>query len=647
MKIFLRHVFHYSFFILALSFVSSAAQSEKNATHLVFMIYMSGSDLETIDGAASRDINEIVSAIPSVIPEIKIVLMASGSKEWKNEIDSAEASIYEISDAGLIEIKKGTLQSMGSPKTLTSFLDFVYNNYPAQEYALILWNHGGGPMMGVCFDEQFSVDGLMDSLTLAELEKALAASPFSQRQLALIGFDACLMSSLETAVTVSPYARYMVASQEIEPVSGWDYRFLKHIDAQMSPVEVGKLIADTYFKSLSTMHLPIGISLLNLSLIPAVIAELDEIFDGINLALTYSDYVKLTECRLEVRSMAPTSPNDYDLIDLVDLLLIYHDAGIAACEELIKLIRKMIITNLTNSEFTNGLSVYYPYYNKEAYLENWRKEMIASSSEYDIFLRKIISLWLDESTVDWDCEMNSIQSCLKNDVFHIMLKLNAEQYTDYGRSELYVLNQITPKEYQPLYVTPNVSIHSDYSLEGCYEGTALYFVDDTGDVITDAITYYVHDDALFVPSLLMSDYSEDGIEILPVFLAFLTDKNDTLFLADIVESSNELFTLGKSTIHLEDWNELIIPSYTYMPIYKDNGMPSDFKKWQDASTVCLNHININADGLHPEFRKIQSCENLFGLLQLYDKRNNLAFSELFDLNLNPKQGIQSNIHLTN
>ena len=41
-----------------------------------------------------------------------------------------------------------------------------------------------------------------------------------------IGFDACLMSTLETANVLTPYARYMYASQEMEPGSGWDYTSL-------------------------------------------------------------------------------------------------------------------------------------------------------------------------------------------------------------------------------------------------------------------------------------------------------------------------------------------------------------------------------------------------------------------------------------
>ena len=39
----------------------------------------------------------------------------------------------------------------------------------------------------------------------------------------LIGFDACLMGTLETANIVANYARYMIGSEENEPGSGWNF----------------------------------------------------------------------------------------------------------------------------------------------------------------------------------------------------------------------------------------------------------------------------------------------------------------------------------------------------------------------------------------------------------------------------------------
>lgn len=62
-----------------------------------------------------------------------------------------------------------------------------------------------------------------------------------------IGFDACLMSSLEVASVLAPYADYMIASQETEPGWGWNYAFLSVLSDRAIPGdEMGEYIVDSY-----------------------------------------------------------------------------------------------------------------------------------------------------------------------------------------------------------------------------------------------------------------------------------------------------------------------------------------------------------------------------------------------------------------
>ena len=68
------------------------------------------------------------------------------------------------------------------------------------------------------------------------------------KKLEMIGFDACLMSSVEVASLLSNYAKYMVASQEVEPGYGWDYRFLGDLKSNTSTVDFGMLVVDYYEK---------------------------------------------------------------------------------------------------------------------------------------------------------------------------------------------------------------------------------------------------------------------------------------------------------------------------------------------------------------------------------------------------------------
>ena len=71
---------------------------------------------------------------------------------------------------------------------------------------VVFWNHGGGSLSGVCCDEINE----NDALTLPEINSSLSSVYQNMTdQFEFIGFDACLMGTIETANIASTYARYM------------------------------------------------------------------------------------------------------------------------------------------------------------------------------------------------------------------------------------------------------------------------------------------------------------------------------------------------------------------------------------------------------------------------------------------------------
>ena len=97
------------------------------------------------------------------------------------------------------------------------YIQCCAGRYPASRYALILWDHGGGSVSGYGYDEKFASTGSMD---LAGLDRALGDGGV---KFDFIGFDACLMATAETALTMAQYADYLIASEETEPGVGWYY----------------------------------------------------------------------------------------------------------------------------------------------------------------------------------------------------------------------------------------------------------------------------------------------------------------------------------------------------------------------------------------------------------------------------------------
>ncbi len=210
-------------------------------------LYLCGSDLETNGGAATNDLAELLEV---QLPEnVKIIIQTGGASLWQNEIISAEyTERYLFDSEGLSLIEQLPLANMGDENTLSEFLAFAKENYPAEKTGFIFWNHGGGSIGGAAYDENFGGD----SLKLDEMYRAFSANyelAEGNQPFELMGFDTCLMATVDVAYTFSDVAKYLVASQELEPGNGWYYTGWAGAlaeNAGMDGLELGTIICDTY-----------------------------------------------------------------------------------------------------------------------------------------------------------------------------------------------------------------------------------------------------------------------------------------------------------------------------------------------------------------------------------------------------------------
>jgi len=241
--------------------------------------YLCGSDLESGSGAATIDLFELMEV---KLPEnVKIIIQTGGASSWQNDMVNPEyLERYVYDSNGLQLIEQQPLASMGSEETLSSFLTFARDNYPAEKTSIIFWNHGGGTVTGAAFDENFA----NDALTLDEMYRAFSSTyevseenpPFD-----LIGFDTCLMATVDVAYTFSDIGKYLVASQELEPGNGWNYTGLADGLGQnpaMDGAEFGKIICDTYMEGCELVGTADNatLSLVNLSKVPQLIATYND-----------------------------------------------------------------------------------------------------------------------------------------------------------------------------------------------------------------------------------------------------------------------------------------------------------------------------------------------------------------------------------
>lgn len=213
--------------------------------------YLCGSDLESEGGFATDDLLELLEVR---LPEnVTVVIETGGAAEWWNDmVDASVLQRYVYNSRGLRLVDEQPSASMGERETLADFLRFASENYPADKTAVVFWNHGGGSVAGASFDELYDYD----SLTLDEMYAAFAEvweptlEPGKQ-PLELVGFDTCLMATVDVAYTFCDLSRYLVASEETEPANGWYYSHWLGALARnpsMDGAILGRVICDSYFR---------------------------------------------------------------------------------------------------------------------------------------------------------------------------------------------------------------------------------------------------------------------------------------------------------------------------------------------------------------------------------------------------------------
>ena len=199
------------------------------------MMYVCGSNLESDGGAATTDLSEVLK-IGNQPSDINIVCETGGSTKWYGSNVNADSSFqkdknqrWEVRDGKLYLKQTNSKAYMNNSSTLESFVKWAVGKYPAEKYALILWNHGGA-MEGVCIDDRDPNNSSWpyDYLTNAEVKTAMT-NVFNDATLNLtgkmefIGYDACAMQVQDIAEFNSQFFNYMVASEELENGDGWDY----------------------------------------------------------------------------------------------------------------------------------------------------------------------------------------------------------------------------------------------------------------------------------------------------------------------------------------------------------------------------------------------------------------------------------------
>ncbi|MDH4272805.1 MAG: clostripain-related cysteine peptidase [Candidatus Aminicenantes bacterium] len=363
-----------------------------------FMVYMAGDNNLDPDGVkdlkemkkvgSTGKVNVIAQFDRATGHVAKRYLLRKGGKVT----DDAVASLGKI--------------NAGDPKRLMDFINWGVGNYPADNYVLVLWNHGQGwddtdvyaderhrrlrrlasgrirhalfhtpvrrTLTNASRDAQVRAilldDDAKDFLDNAEMKNVLAeAKRLIKRKLDIVGMDACLMSMAEVGYQIRESADYTVGSEETAPLDGWPYDTILASLAKtpsMTPCDLSTLIVNKYLDSYKPAD-GVTYSACDLSKADTLAAAVAALARTLQARLSNSaERQRILSVRSQVQS--------YDVADNIDLvdfcsLLAASGAGSAvvnACRKVIKAAESSYVVaqgfkgaGMKNS---HGVAVYFP-----------------------------------------------------------------------------------------------------------------------------------------------------------------------------------------------------------------------------------------------------------------------------------------------
>ncbi len=392
------------------------ATSPATAAKWTVLVYLDADcDLEQYGIA---DLNEMETVGSTNDVNIIVQIDRSPDHDQTNGDWTETRRYYVTKDNDQSTINSNLLQSlgeknMGDPQTLKDFIVWGKTNYPADNYFLILWNHGGGwknlkdgkdalhisqvpigprsaslsdlikSKMKAAGPSSFSTEEFVnpfgritwidkdvcyddtdqDHLSNAEVVSAITDGGL---KLDIIGFDACLMAMLENEYPLRNLADYMIASEETEPGDGYPYNNLLPeitVNPDITPSALAQKAIikwGQYYESSAETKDVTTQSAVSLAQVDNIITKLDAF-----VAAAKTDnqsWSGIMTARAQAHSF-----NNGQYIDLWHFCNLVADnvsssPVIDAAGELKTAITDAVIANYVGNQFANakGISIYFP-----------------------------------------------------------------------------------------------------------------------------------------------------------------------------------------------------------------------------------------------------------------------------------------------
>ncbi|MEO0092369.1 MAG: clostripain-related cysteine peptidase [candidate division WOR-3 bacterium] len=341
-------------------------------TVMVYMCADNGMNYQSYD-----DLNEMkeIGSSDRVKIVVQIDNLAGDIQPYARRCLINQNEIVQLENLGEID--------MADPRSLIDFVRFGYRYFSAQKYLLILWDHGNGWPIGyypsikdkaIIYDESHNnwmgvADGELN-YAVKEITKIL------RKNVAILGFDACLMGMIEVAGEIADGVDFMFGSEEVMPWDGLPYNDILSYLIQNPNISAKDLIqnmvsiATNSYNNGSQGYEECTFSAIDLK---QLVSAQDKFASSIKILSRYANTLEMKQARNSVQTFAiecdsyPAGPND-DYIDLIDFLELGLNAitdpnDKSVCQKTVELFKKSVIAKGYVGTYLNrakGLAVWFP-----------------------------------------------------------------------------------------------------------------------------------------------------------------------------------------------------------------------------------------------------------------------------------------------
>ena len=603
-------------------------EGERPSKDFTLMVYMNGSTLEYdeangIIGMATNDLVEMLNAGVDY-ERVNLIIYTGGTLCWGAGIPSNHNCILDLSKySGESDLRKCVVANaqgvpnMGAPDTFASFLNFCCENYPAEGYGLICWNHGGGPLYGFGTD----VWNDDDSLNLREMKMAMEQTEFASDKLDFVGFDACLMGSIENAVVWEKYADYLIASEDVEPGSGWDYTCLNELKSNNIQSFLQTLVTRSG-EAMAQSGASVTLSVMDLSKTDKVVNSLDQMLEVLLKEMKAGNNVNIQRIRVQTKEFGKTSGRgaNFDLVDVYDFAERVSGYCGDKSDSLKTDISDFILCQYANSQSAHGVTLYYPSSQLPYYGEDISDEYkpIAPSEEYSDYLDDYYSIWQtgttanDETAGSEDVSNDSGSAdhvvTTVNNTGHIQdtisFQLTQAQNNGYVSGYYNIFQKDFMDDNLLLPVVMNCAIEPDENglIQIPYDPEVLCIVSDEDEngilcsmrqtLLEDDHSEYESISSWLTPG---SDFEDISVDDLRVKIRVQINGSDKPEVIGIIPEGSDVVSNARMNIDLSRWDAIKVYSVSYE--YKENsdGAFLPFSEWESTGGLSWQNLYLNDD----------------------------------------------------